>query len=309
MCQTRPAFALVALLLSGYAAEAAAQLASSVHVVTAENRDCPPASSCSSLEGTSWFSSLFERFHLATSNWNPAGAPGTYYAAPVADFVLVTAPGDPTLAYLGSAHPAAVEMPLGAAFNLLTVRGSSGCLYHHVSTLDNILGNVTFLDEPALNGNPWAFVLVLPSGGLANPGNVGVYYDDFRLQWGIFNEDLAAMGTNTWFTVYDNTCDIGLGLRWAPLGCVTTSGNVCHLGIAAGDPAARLLVTQRWVAESPVYNPHPIGVYYAAGSWRIFNEDLADMPEGVKFNVALIRILLHDDFETGDFAAWTTVTP
>jgi hypothetical protein len=310
MIQARRASAFAVLLAAGVAARAPAQLASAVHFVTAANRDCPPMNSCSSLVGSSWFSSALERLHLATSNWNPGGAPGTYYAAPVADFIVAPAPGEPTLAYLGSAHPSAVEMPLGAAFNLLTVRGATSCLYRHVSTIDNILGNVTLLDEPALNGHPEAFILVLPAGGLANPANVGVFYDSSRLQWGIFNEDLTAMATNRWFTVFDDSCAIGLGNRYF-FTCGGPQANTCGMGglVENGDPAAKLLVTQRWDAGAPVYNPHAIGVYYAAGVWRVFNEDGAAMPLGAKFNVAVIDVLLVDDFETVDLSAWTSSTP
>jgi hypothetical protein len=39
----------------------------------------------------------------------------------------------------------------------------------------------------------------------------------------------------------------------------------------------------------PVYNNHPIGVFFTAGKWAIFNQDLAAMPVGVAFNVLVIR--------------------
>jgi hypothetical protein len=38
-----------------------------------------------------------------------------------------------------------------------------------------------------------------------------------------------------------------------------------------------------------VYNNHPIGVFFTAGKWAIFNQDLAAMPVGVAFNVLVIR--------------------
>lgn len=312
MIQARRAVALVALLAAGLAAPAAAQLASSIHVVTAANRDCPPENSCTALLGTSWYSAYDQRFHLATSNWNPLGAPGVYYPAPIGAFLNEPVPGGPSYAYLVGPE---VELPYGAAFNLLTVRGGVGapsCIYSHSSAEENIVGNVTFLDEPALNGHPDAFVLVLPFAlpTPTTPGNVGVFYDSSRLQWGIFNEDLTAMAPGQWFTVYDNACDIGFGNRYL-FTCNAPEFNTCGMGglIENGDPAARLLVTQRWDAGAPVYNPHPIGVYYAAGIWKVFNEDMASMPVGAKFNVAVIRVLLDDDFETSDFAAWSTVVP
>jgi hypothetical protein len=46
------------------------------------------------------------------------------------------------------------------------------------------------------------------------------------------------------------------------------------------------MVTQLWTG---VYNPHPVGVFYTGGKWTIFNEDLAAMPVGAKFNVLVIN--------------------
>jgi hypothetical protein len=47
------------------------------------------------------------------------------------------------------------------------------------------------------------------------------------------------------------------------------------------------MVTQRWEG---VYNPNPVGVFYAGGRWRIFNENvLADMPVGAQFNIFVIN--------------------
>ncbi len=312
MNHARPPLAFAALLVAGLAAPAAAQLASSIHVVSAANRDCPPENSCSALLGTSWYSGYDQRFHLATSNWNPVGAPGVFYPAPIGAFLNEPVPGGPSYAYLVGPE---VELPYGAAYNLLTVRGGVGapsCIYTHSSAEDNILANVTFLDVPALNGHPEAFVLVLPFAfpTAITPANVGLYYDSSRSQWGIFNEDLTAMPANRWFTVYDNTCAIGLGNRYL-FTCNSPELNRCGMGglIENGNPAVRLLVTQLWDASAPVYNPHPVGVYYEAGIWKVFNEDLANMPIGAKFNVAVIDVLLDDDFETGDFTAWTTVVP
>ena len=52
------------------------------------------------------------------------------------------------------------------------------------------------------------------------------------------------------------------------------------------NPTAILIVTQHWEGT---YNPHPIGVFYASGKWRIFNEDIAEMPLNAKFNVLVIN--------------------
>ena len=83
--------------------------------------------------------------------------------------------------------------------------------------------------------------------------------------------------------------------------CLSPSGNRLQPGPSAGaDPRARLLVTQRWSEDAPVYNPHPIGVYFTGSEWRVFNEDLAAMPSGALFNVSVINVLLRDDLPSDD---------
>jgi hypothetical protein len=106
-----------------------------------------------------------------------------------------------------------------------------------------------------------------------------------------------------------HTCSTGLGLiYWVK--CQAPAVNTCSLGpIAAWDPRARLLVTQRWSAASAVFNPHNVGVYYTGGGWRVFNEDGAAMPNNVEFNVAVISVLLADDFESADLECWTLSPP
>lgn len=49
-----------------------------------------------------------------------------------------------------------------------------------------------------------------------------------------------------------------------------------------------LMVTPNFQA-GPVYNNHPIGIYFDGTSWRIFNQDLGTMPVGTAFNVMVIR--------------------
>lgn len=61
-----------------------------------------------------------------------------------------------------------------------------------------------------------------------------------------------------------------------------------------GNPNAILIVTQRYnegESSSGVYNAHAVGVWYAPvqGKWTIFNQDLAAMPDGAKFNVLVIH--------------------
>lgn len=54
-----------------------------------------------------------------------------------------------------------------------------------------------------------------------------------------------------------------------------------------GEVAANPLLTQNWNPGGigGTYNNQPVGVYYAEGLWRVFNENIAPMPAGAAFNV------------------------
>jgi hypothetical protein len=61
-----------------------------------------------------------------------------------------------------------------------------------------------------------------------------------------------------------------------------------HNAVLDNNPNAVIMVTPNWNpggGSDGVYDNHPIGVYYSGGSWAVFNEDMADMPSGVQFNV------------------------
>jgi hypothetical protein len=77
----------------------------------------------------------------------------------------------------------------------------------HTSTDDNITANSTYLDHPLLNGNPDAVVYVTQnwnpsgSGGTYNDHPVGVWYNENREMWAVFNQDRAGMPRDASFNV------------------------------------------------------------------------------------------------------------
>ncbi len=70
----------------------------------------------------------------------------------------------------------------------------------------------------------------------------------------------------------------------------TIAGNntVIDHPLTNGDPDALLFVTQNWEPNS-VYNNSEIGVFYTAGKWRIFNQNLSAMPVNSAYNVLVIK--------------------
>ncbi len=180
-------------------------------------------------------------------------------------------------------------MPVGAFFNVL-VPNSGATKFLATATPASITANYMHLDHPALNGNPDAFVFLTQnySGvGVYNDHEVGVWYDSLADRWAVFNQDLAAMPNDASFNVL--VADERLSADSRPFGHTATASTISnHLTVIDhsqlnGDPHARVIVTKSW--RNGVYHDDPIGVYYASGQWRIFNQNFDPMPVGATFHV------------------------
>ncbi len=169
--------------------------------------------------------------------------------------------------------------------------------FDHRATEANSRGDYTYLDRPAINGDPNAVVLVEPSaadrggeGESAYGHNVGVWYEPRQKKWAIFNQDLAPVPVGAAFEVVVPPADEVFVHRAALLNIV---GSATYLDdpVLNGEPNAGVSVTHNWNpgGGGGVYNDHPVGVLYDedAGEWFVRNEDGARMPEGAAFNIAV----------------------
>jgi hypothetical protein len=178
-------------------------------------------------------------------------------------------------------------MPFNAAFNVL-VPNLDTSVFVHKATAANIAGHITSLDHPLTNGTPNAIVFVTPNW---NPGGVGAMYDDHPVgvyyitgKWRIFNEDGAAMPVDAAFNVYVTKAGPGVFIHTATAGNSGGDYTILDNPLTNNNPDAIILVTQNY-SPSGVYNPHPVGVYYSGGRWRIFNQDITAIPANAAFNV------------------------
>ena len=167
-------------------------------------------------------------------------------------------------------------------------------VFIHRATPENSQGDYTYLDDPAANGDPNAVLLVTVAvdqeEGTYNDRNIGVWYEPDRQRWAIFNQDLTAIPAGTVYNVVVLRTPENAVLRAAPANTVEYSTYLDHPD-ANGNPGAVLAVTQNWNpgGGGGVYNDHPVGVRYDPDRqrWAVFNKDLASIPEGVFFNVAV----------------------
>ncbi len=217
---------------------------------------------------------------IATPNWNPGGVGGIYNDHPISvqyltpKWLIVNQDASSMLAY--------------AAFNVLVPKSGPNA-FVHTATATSTDYNYTMIDNPLTNGNPNAKILVTPRDP-ANKRPVGVWYNGTK--WGIFNQDLAAMPVGSSFHVFVLQENYpGAFVHTATAGNI--SGHITSIDhpLTNNNPNAIVFVTPNWNpggSSSGTYNNHNIGVYYAAGKWRIFNQDLATMPTGAAFNVLVL---------------------
>jgi hypothetical protein len=173
-------------------------------------------------------------------------------------------------------------------------------VFTHTATDANSRGDYTYISHPAIDGDPNAVVLVVPSTdrknarGASYDHNIGVWYEGVNeKKWAIFNQDRAAIPAGRTFQVIIPQAS-GTLVHYAKLG--NTLGNRTYLNspLIIGEPDALLTVTQNWNPGGGrgVYNDHPIDVLYDADlrKWAIYNRDGAPMPDGAAFNIAVSRV-------------------
>ena len=96
-------------------------------------------------------------------------------------------------------------VPAEATFDVLVPPADEGFV-HRAGPADTF-GNVTYLDDPLLNGRPNADVSVTPNwnpgggGGIYNDHPVGVLYDEDAGRWFVYNEDGARIPRRAAFNV------------------------------------------------------------------------------------------------------------
>ncbi len=84
---------------------------------------------------------------------------------------------------------------------MLPVAPKTDSAFLHTTTSSNISSNYTVIDNPLLNGNPTAKILVQQRFiSSYNNINVGVWYNGSN--WTIFNEDFSTMAEGKDFNVW-----------------------------------------------------------------------------------------------------------
>lgn len=215
---------------------------------------------------------------FALHNWNPFGTGtithdktlGVYYGANS----------------WGVFNQDMTAMPENIYFNIAIAPKTDSAFLHNTTT-SNISANYTTIDNPLLNGNPNAKILVQQQFvGSRNNVNVGLWYSGGSSKWTIFNEDHSTMAEGKDFNVWllNNDKSFVHNVDSASLS-VSGSYSIFDSPLTNNNPEANILVTQ--LLNGGDYFDHVLGVWYydAMQKWILYTEDAAPFVEDLKFNV------------------------
>jgi hypothetical protein len=168
----------------------------------------------------------------------------------------------------------------------------------HHATDENSGGDyTTYINDPNINGDANAIVLVVPSTDRGNARdatydhNIGVWYESGNeKRWAIFNQDRSAIRGGAVFEVVVPPASQSF-VHYAVPDNIISNSTYLDDALTNGEPNAALSVTHNWNPGGGrgVYNDHPIGVVYDQDvqKWVIYNQDDALMHNGAAFNVAV----------------------
>lgn len=169
----------------------------------------------------------------------------------------------------------------------------------HTVTAANSTNNYTELDDPLINNDPNAIVLVTPRYNptgtvrLYSAQSIGVFYNGLTGKWVVFNQDesksmVQGANFNIFIPLED---DPSVFVHSAT--AANSNGNYTEIDHPQlnDNPEAVLHITPKGDLDDSesAYNNHAVGVSYIemAGKWAIFNQDVIDMAHGSSFNVMI----------------------
>jgi hypothetical protein len=124
----------------------------------------------------------------------PAGAAGMTDNHPTSVFY------DGTSGYWSIVNTDGAAMPAFIAFNIF-IPPDSRSPFTIVSSGLNIAGNTVYINDQRTHHHPEAALLVTQIKTAVSNHNIGVKYDPVQAEWGIMNEDGAAMANGMEFNV------------------------------------------------------------------------------------------------------------
>jgi hypothetical protein len=216
---------------------------------------------------------------FALHNWNPFGSGTSVYDKKVGVY------------YDGSVWGIYTEdasiLPENVYFNV-AIAPKTDSAFLHSTTASNISGgNYTTIDNPLLNGNPNAKLLVQHVfRGPRQNTNLGVWYNSSSSKWTIFTQDNSVMPAGKDFNVWLLNDNKSFVHTVDSSNIYLSSNSLIDNPQTNNNPDANILVTALLSGGSSYFD-HVQGTYYDITNhkWAIYNEDLASYIVGIKYNV------------------------
>lgn len=190
-------------------------------------------------------------------------------------------------------------IPASTIFNVLIIDPAKvPNAFVHTTNAENTRGHITKLSNPLTDTKPNALVFITQRFGKYNTSPVGVWFSGGK--WNLYNEDRKPLPVNTQFNVlvvepgtlssamnrlkgqafiHKVTDDTRKKFATKHVSYINNTGTNNKNGMI-------LFATQNFKST---YNTSPVGVWYDAPSWTVFNEDRKPIPENVAFNLLAIE--------------------
>ncbi len=207
---------------------------------------------------------------------------------------------------------------LGHAFNVLIApEGSPNAFVYTGEPKDTETNmNRMYIDHPASNGKPDAYLMVTPRKSVASNHEIGVGYESARAQWFIYNQvNPAAEANAVWLPEHYFAQGSAFNVLVLPEGRLGNLEAFSHLATTEnkrnqgtffthsdldGDPNVNFFITQAWRQDKGgLYNDSPLVLWYDApgegdnyqwedGYWFVYNIK-GHTPANAVFNVFVLK--------------------
>lgn len=179
------------------------------------------------------------------------------------------------------------DIPENVYFNV-AIAPKTDSAFLHTTTASNISGgNYTTIDNPLLNNNPSARILIQHQfQSSRDTSYLGLWYNSGTAKWTIFHEDHAVMPANKHYNVWllDNNKSFVHNVDSSNIQ-LSLSYSVLDNPLTNNDPDANILITP--LLNGGSYFDHVIGVWYydVTGRWYLYTEDGTAFVEDLKYIV------------------------
>ncbi len=164
----------------------------------------------------------------------------------------------------------------------LLVLNAQDRFFAHTATVGNIVTDATIIDNPLLNNNPSARLIVSHLyEDTYNNKMTGVYYNSTFGKWMIYNEDITSMTPNTKYFVY--VADDAYSFQHDANTGNTLNYSTIDNPLLNGNPSKNVVLTHVFITERVNKN---LGLFYSTPNWLIYDEQLTNVSVPSSYFVA-----------------------